>query len=201
MLAVIRLSIVVLIPHPSIWFRTTVNVLGLRITVNGHPTPPPSSSSFSGILFVCNHRTFLDPVVVSGVLNRRVVAMNYSLSSIWEALSPMPTFRLSRVRKLDEERIKRGLATSDLVPYFYPTTARGWKALDPVFFNINLAMEYEITFLEKLPVESTCSHGKSANNVANLVQRQLATYLNFENTNFTRKDKYSLLAGNDGTIV
>ncbi|MQL73168.1 hypothetical protein Taro_005514 [Colocasia esculenta] len=95
-----------------------VRNFGGEVIVRGQPPPTPTSTT-SGVLFVCTHRTLMDPVVLALVLGRRVPAVTYSISRQSEILSPIPTVRLSRDRRVDSDRIKAELARGDDLPRFW----------------------------------------------------------------------------------
>ncbi|THU65403.1 hypothetical protein C4D60_Mb05t03260 [Musa balbisiana] len=235
LIACLRIATGALLPMRYVYH--VFRALGVRVTVRGTPPPPASTSlGHSGVLFVCSHRTLLDPIFLSVALGRPIAAVTYSVSRLSEILSPIRTVRLSRDRARDAAMIRKLLREGDLaicpegttcrepfllrfsalfaeltdqiVPVatcsrmsmFHGTTARGWKGMDPFFFFMNPSPAYEVTFLDKLPLELTCSGGKSSHEVANYIQRAIASTLSYECTRFTRKDKYRALAGNDGTV-
>ncbi|XP_034708039.1 glycerol-3-phosphate acyltransferase RAM2-like [Vitis riparia] len=236
LLACLRIAAGALLPMPLVYYAFWA--LGVRVYIKGNP-PPPAKKSIgqSGVLFICSHRTLLDPIFLSAALGRPIPAVTYSLSRLSEFISPIKTVRLSRDRATDAAMIKKLLEagdlaicpegttcrepfllrfsalfselTDELVPVamanrmsmFHGTTARGWKGMDPFYYFMNPSPAYEVNFLHKLPHELTCGAGKSSHDVANYIQRMIAASLSYECTNFTRKDKYRALAGNDGTVV
>uniref|UniRef100_A0A2N9FST1 Phospholipid/glycerol acyltransferase domain-containing protein n=1 Tax=Fagus sylvatica TaxID=28930 RepID=A0A2N9FST1_FAGSY len=190
-----------------------------------------------GILYVCNHRTLVDPIYVSIILKKPVNAVTYSLSKITELFSPIKTVRLARKKEEDSKMIEKLLSQGDVVicpegttcrePYllrfsplfaetsdvivpiaidyqvsmFYGTTASGLKCLDPVFQLMNPTTTSSVKIFEKLQGDLTCGVGKKSKfEVANYVQAKIAQALGFECTNLTRKDKYMILAGNEGKV-
>ncbi|KAJ3702724.1 hypothetical protein LUZ61_006429 [Rhynchospora tenuis] len=235
-LACLRVAAGSLLPMP--WVYYAFWALGVRVIVKGTPPPPAQqSANQSGVLFICSHRTLLDPIFLSVALGRPIAAVTYSVSRLSEFLSPIKTVRLSRDRSKDAAMIEELLTEGDLVicpegttcrePFllrfsslfaeltdqivpvamenrmnmFHGTTARGWKGMDPFYFFMNPSPVYEVNFLNKLPAELTRTGGKSSHEVANYIQRIIASTLSYECTTLTRKDKYRALAGNDGVVA
>lgn len=231
-LAIYRILLGILLPYG--WAMTLGVWSGINLHVKG--SDPEKSEPNKGVLYVCSHRTLLDPVFLSTSLAKPLTAVTYSLSKVSEMIAPIRTVRLTRDRKQDSETMQRLLREGDLVvcpegttcrePYllrfsslfaeladeivpvainthvsmFYGTTASGLKCLDPIFYFMNPRPSYYIEILGKVPKEITCAGGKSSCEVANYIQRQLANALGFECTTLTRRDKYMMLAGNEGIV-
>lgn len=233
-LAIFRLFVGICLPYKLTIFFGYWS--GVRLRVKGLNHSGTESGKGHHVLYVCTHRTLLDPVFLSTSLMKPLTAVTYSLSKMSEFMAPIKTVRLTRDRKQDGETMQSLLSEGDLVvcpegttcrePYllrfsslfaeltdeivpvavnthvtmFYGTTASGLKCLDPIFFLMNPRPSYYVHVLGKVPRELTCAGGKSSFEVANYIQRQLADALGFECTNLTRKDKYMMLAGNEGVV-
>ncbi|XP_077229594.1 glycerol-3-phosphate acyltransferase 1 [Tasmannia lanceolata] len=232
-LAIFRLLVGILLPYKialdvGAWSGVSVRCKGL------FNSSEPGNKK--GVLYVCSHRTLLDPVFLSTTIGKPVTAVTYSLSKVSELIAPIRTVRLTRDREQDGKAMQKLLSEGDLVvcpegttcrePYllrfsslfaeladeiipvamnthvnmFYGTTASGFKCLDPIFFLMNPTPRYALHFLGKVPRELTCAGGRSSCEVANHIQRQMADALGFECTTLTRRDKYMMLAGNEGVV-
>ena len=220
------------------WGLALVAYSGITINIKGYSISNPKKNSITnkGVLYVCTHRTLLDPVFLSMSLRKPLTTVTYSLSKVSEIMSPIKTMSLTRDKEQDRETMQRLLSEGDLVvcpegttcrePYllrfsslfaeladeivpvamnanvglFYGTTASGLKCLDSFLFLMNPWPSYNIEVLEKVPKELTCAGGKSPFEVANYIQKELGDALGFECTNITRRDKYMMLAGNEGVV-
>ncbi|PSR87627.1 Glycerol-3-phosphate 2-O-acyltransferase [Actinidia chinensis var. chinensis] len=122
-LACLRIAAGSLLPMPLVYYAFWA--LGVRVTVKGTPPPPPQKSiGRTGNLFVCSHRTLLDPIFLSTALGRPIPAVTYSLSRLSEIISPIKTVRLSRDRTTDANMIKKLLEQGDLAICPEGTTCR-----------------------------------------------------------------------------
>ncbi|CAJ2629010.1 unnamed protein product [Trifolium pratense] len=243
-LSVIRIILAISLP-----FKIATPILtfsGIRLTSslpeNSHSNKQNRAEARDhGHLYVCNHRTLLDPLYISFTLQKNLIGVTYSLSRMSEILSPIKTVRLTRNRDKDSKMMKQLLQQGDLVvcpegttcrekyllrfsplfsemcdeitpvaldshvSMFHGTTASGLKCLDPVFFLTNPFPVYTVQYLNQVCPKKYLQ-GSSENvedcrfHVANHVQEEIGNTLGFECTKLTRKDKYIILAGNEGVV-
>ncbi|KAL8094460.1 putative glycerol-3-phosphate acyltransferase 2 [Apium graveolens] len=237
-LSIIRICIALSLPYNISTPLLAYSGMKLELSrPNSHLVSGNTESKTKGSLYVCNHRTLLDPLFLSFGLVKPLAAVTYSLSRMSEFLSPIRTVPLTRNREKDREMMDKLLNQGDLVvcpegttcrePYllrlsplftelsddivpvgintnvsmFHGTTASGLKCLDPIFFLMNPTPSYTVQILDKICGVSSCNDNQSSRfDVANRVQCELGEALGFECTMLTRKDKYMILAGNEGVV-
>lgn len=84
-LALLRMGIGICVP---MWWALPVEtMLGVRVRIRGRPPASGVAEGRSGVLFVCSHRTLLDPIFLSIALRRNVTTVTYSISRVSEVTS------------------------------------------------------------------------------------------------------------------
>ncbi|XP_071738352.1 probable glycerol-3-phosphate acyltransferase 3 [Rutidosis leptorrhynchoides] len=239
-LSIFRCVVALTLPYGTSIPILSFSGMQLKITNNKSTQNLTSNAKqHKGRLYICNHRTLLDPLYLAFGLKRPFIAVTYSLSRMSEILSPIKTVRLTRDRDQDAKTMDKMLKLGDLVvcpegttcrePYllrfsplfaelsdhivpvaldthvsmFYGTTASGLKCLDPFLFMMNPNPLYRVRFLDQIHgVSSTSTSDVNSTrfDVANYVQSEIGKALEFECTSLTRKDKYLVLAGNEGVV-
>ncbi|CAL9153733.1 probable glycerol-3-phosphate acyltransferase 3 [Musa acuminata AAA Group] len=151
-------------------------LLGMRNrVVTSSPSPrkeeeeEEEEEARSSRLYITNHRTLLDPLVIAAALRRNVTATTYSVSRISEWISPIRTVRLTRNREEDKRRMKQLLEEGELVvvcpegttcrePYllrFSPLFTEVSREVTPVASETSVTMFYgtstnKLKFLDPL---------------------------------------------------
>nr|XP_043616171.1 glycerol-3-phosphate acyltransferase 1-like [Erigeron canadensis] len=114
----------VFLPHKVNIFVCAIMGLKLRVKGCDYSREKRTNERDGGVLFVCTHRTLLDPIFLTLAIRKPLTAVTYSVSKMSEILSPIRTARLTRDRKIDGEIMNKLLIEGDLFICPEGTTCR-----------------------------------------------------------------------------
>jgi 1-acyl-sn-glycerol-3-phosphate acyltransferase len=90
---------------PMSWGYFLITSLGMQVMIKGRPSAGPLQlildknnnklAAVAGVLFICSHRTLLDPIFFSVALGCCITAVTYSISQFSEIVSPIKTVALN----------------------------------------------------------------------------------------------------------
>ncbi|WOL19117.1 putative glycerol-3-phosphate acyltransferase 3 [Canna indica] len=90
------------------------------------------------------------------------------------------------------------VALQSWVTVFYGTSTGKLKCLDPFYFLMNPSPSYAVEFMAKAATRRVGGRECDSREMANHLQGEIGKVLKFECTSLTRRDKYLVLAGNEG---
>ncbi|KAK1318488.1 putative glycerol-3-phosphate acyltransferase 3 [Acorus calamus] len=215
LLSLFRIIVALFVPHnlsiPIFAFT------GMKWRLKKPNQNQPNDLKGQGQLYVCNHRTLLDPVYVSASLNGGGVrAVVFSVSRFSELISPIKTVMLTRDREEDRRRMESGLrrghglvvcpeGTTCREPFllrywFSPLFAELTEEVVPVAIEVHVSTFYGTTAggFKSLDPVFMLMNPFTSYKIEFLEKGVIGRALGFECTSLTRKDKYMILAGKSG---
>lgn len=131
--------------------------LGTSAVSSIHKSSDVSIAS-KGVVYVCNHKTLLDPIYISFICRTPLTALTYSVSKTSQLISPIKTITLTRNRQRDTEIMHKALRKGSIAvcpegttcrePYllrFSPLFAEISNDIVPVAMDVKVSMFYGTT--------------------------------------------------------